>query len=62
MRLMSHGFQEPSLRTRVILIPAGIRNHTPREVWDEIIYPSQNVNGCTIDVYEWYVISSHTLQ
>ena len=24
----------------------------PSEVWDEIIYPFQNFNGCTVKVYE----------
>ena len=27
------------------LIPAGISNHMPRKVWDEIIYPFSNFNG-----------------
>ena len=29
-------------------------------MWDEIIYPFPNVNGCTVDVWEW-VNSFHAL-
>ena len=25
-------------------------NHTPSKVWDEIIYPFLNFNGCTVEV------------
>ena len=30
-----------------------ISNHMPRKVWDEIIYPFPNFNGCTVEVCEW---------
>ena len=32
------------------IIPAWISNHTPNKVWDEITYPFQNFNGCTVEV------------
>ena len=25
----------------------------PNKVWDEITYPFLNVNGATVEVYEW---------
>ena len=25
----------------------------PRQVWEEITYPFPNLNGCTIEVWEW---------
>ena len=24
-----------------------------RKVWDEIIYPFPNINGCTVELWEW---------
>ena len=30
-------------------------------MWDEIIYPFSNNNGAAAKVYEWLMISSHTL-
>ena len=27
-------------------------NHIPNKVWDEIIYPSPNFNGCSVEVWE----------
>ena len=30
-------------------------------MWDEINYPFPNFNGYTVEVWEWWVISSHTL-
>ena len=30
-----------------------INNHMPRKLWDEIINPFPNFNGCTIEVWEW---------
>ena len=35
------------------LIPAWISNYSHYNVWDEIIYPFPNFNGCTVDVWEW---------
>ena len=32
------------------LIPAWISNYMPGKVWDEIIYPFLNFNGCTVEV------------
>ena len=39
-------------------IPAWISNHMPSEVRNEITYPFQNFNCCTVEVYEWmnYII------
>ena len=28
-------------------------SHISSTVWDEIIYPFPNFNGCTVDVWEW---------
>ena len=30
-----------------------ISNHTPNKVWDKIIHPFPNFNGCTVKVWEW---------
>ena len=32
---------------------AWINDHLPRKVWDGIIYPFSNFNGCTVEVWEW---------
>ena len=34
-------------------IPAWISNHIPSKMWDEIRYPFQNFNGCTVEVWKW---------
>ena len=34
------------------LKPAGISNHMPSKLWDEITYPSPNFNGA-VKVWEW---------
>ena len=31
-------------------IPVWISNHLPGKMWDEIIYPFLNFNGCTVEV------------
>ena len=33
------------------LIPAWISYHAPSKVWNEIIYPFPNFNGCTIEIW-----------
>ena len=38
---------------RLILSPARISNHISSKVWDEIINPFPNLNGCTVEVWEW---------
>ena len=39
-----------------------LNNDIHYEAWDIFIYPSPNFNGCgTVEVWEWKVISSHTL-
>ena len=35
------------------LIPAWLNNYIHYKVWNEIIYPFQNFNGCTDEVWEW---------
>ena len=42
-----------SLWMRIMQIPAWISNHMPSKVWDEIINPFPNFNGCTVEVWEW---------
>ena len=34
-------------------IPAQINNYMPNKMWNEIIYRSPNVNGCTVVVLGW---------
>ena len=34
-------------------IQARISNNMSSKVWDEIIYPLPNFNGCTVEVWEW---------
>ena len=41
------------------LLLTWISNHTPSEIWDEIIYPSTYFNSCTVE--NGSIISSHTL-
>ena len=35
------------------LIAAWISHQMPGELWNEIIYPFPNFNGCTVDVWKW---------
>ena len=35
------------------LIPAWVSNHIYYKMWDEVIYPSPNFNGGTVEVWEW---------
>ena len=35
------------------LIPAWISNHMPRKMWNEITFPFTNLNGSTVEVWEW---------
>ena len=35
------------------LITVLIGNHKPSKMWDEITYPFQIFNGCTVEVWEW---------
>ena len=35
------------------LIPVWISNYIYYKLWDEIIYPFLNFNGCNVEVYEW---------
>ena len=42
------------------VIPACISNHIPSILWDEITYSFPNLNGCTVEVWEW--ISNHILR
>ena len=30
-----------------------INNYMPSKVWDQITYPFPNINGCTVEVWEW---------
>ena len=32
---------------------AWISNYVHYRVWDEIIFPFPNFNGCTVEVWEW---------
>ena len=43
-------FCGPFYKHGLTLIPSWISNYMPREVWDEIIYPFLNFNGCTVEV------------
>ena len=43
----------PFYKHGLTLISAWMNNHLPCKVWDEIIYPCQNFNGCTVEVSEW---------
>ena len=41
------------LLTWINFNPASISLHILSKVWDEIIHPFPNVNGCTFEVWEW---------
>ena len=43
----------PFYKHWLTLIPAWTSNHKPSKVWDEIIHPFLNFNGCTVEVEEW---------
>ena len=45
--------RDPFYKHGLTLIPAWISNHMPSKVWEEIIYPFPNFNGCTVEVWEW---------
>ena len=34
-------------------ITAWMNNHILYKGWDEISYPFQNFNGCTVEVWDW---------
>ena len=34
-------------------IPVGISNFIHYQVWDKINNPFPNVNGCTVEIWEW---------
>ena len=42
-------------------IPAWIGNHMSIKVWDEIIHLFPNIKSATIEVWDWWIISSHYL-
>ena len=46
-------FFSPTNTFILTCIPAWISGHMPSKVWDEIIYPFPNFNGCTVEVWEW---------
>ena len=37
----------------IIIIQVGISNHMPSNVCGEITYSSPNLNGVTVEVWEW---------
>ena len=40
-------------KNHLFLIAAWVSYHMPSKVWDEVTYPFQNFNGCTVEVWEW---------
>ena len=46
---------------RLNSIPAWISNHISVKCGVEITYPFSNLNGCTIEVWEWIHFLSHAL-
>ena len=46
-------YQEPLLLTYITFNPTWISNYIHYNVWDEIIYPFPNLNGSTVEVWEW---------
>ena len=44
---------DPFYKHGITLITAWISNLMPNKVWDEITYPSLNLNGCSAEVKEW---------
>ena len=43
----------PFTKQGLTLIPACISNHMASKVWDEITYPFPNLNGWSVEVWEW---------
>ena len=44
------------------MITTGISNHMSSNVWDENTYPFPNVNGATVEVFEWITnFTSHII-
>ena len=50
--LQSSRFNVPLCYYGLTLIPARICNNMHSKMWDEITYPSPNINGCTVEVWE----------
>ena len=42
----------PGTPGTIKLTPTWISNHMPCKLWDEITYPIQNFNCCTVEVWE----------
>ena len=55
LRIDTHS-RGPLYKHGLTLIPLWIRNHIYSKVWDAIIYPFLNFNGCTVEVWEWISI------
>ena len=53
-------YADQGLLSGLTLILAWLCNHTPSKMWDEIIYPVPNLNGCTVEI--WKLKSNNTLQ
>ena len=49
------------LLTWITLTPAWISNDMPSKVRNEITYSFPNLNGCTVEVWEWISNFTHTL-
>ena len=54
-------YWDPLYLHGLISIPAWINTYIHDNVWDEINYPFPNFNGCTVEIWVWIVILSHTL-
>ena len=49
---VSVGDQRPFFYHRLTLIPAWISNNIASKVWDEIAYPSPNVDGAAVEIWK----------
>ena len=45
--------RDPFYQHGLTIIPSWINNRMPSKVWDQITYPLRNVNGCTVEIWEW---------
>ena len=41
--------------TNIFNFNPSMDKYMPRKVWGEITYPFKNIDGCTVDVWEWII-------
>ena len=55
MYLIACKYHRLRINNIIMLIPAWISNCNDYKVKDETTYPSPNLNGCTVKVWQWII-------